>query len=295
MSAARTVPAAGGGRQGTGLELVLNACEGVLQLLVTDDENLLCAQEWHAVDRGAELLAPALEALCLALGVRLPDVRRIACVRGPGSFTGIRLVLATAAALRRVGQARLAGLDYMQALATSAVQRRGLLYGAPVWVLTHARRNLVHCQPFLSYGQQIPAQPLAAAELCPPVEALRRLRDSAGLPLPESVQGRRAWVCGSGLARNAGVFADVPGMRMIRIAPDAPVMALPELRQPSVEALRLLARHGDYFDRDVEPLYVRPCDAVENLPQIAPRLGLDVAGTLAALDRKLARAPGSEI
>ena len=60
-------------------------------------------------------------------------------------------------------------------------------------------------------------------------------------------------------------------------------------------ALCLLARHGDYADQDIEPLYVRPCDAVENLPQIAPRVGLTEEHAAAALDAMLERAPHSEI
>ena len=124
------------GQHGTGLELILNAAEGVLQIVVTEDEAILCAQEWYRSERATEILAPALAELATSLGIRWSDLRRIACVRGPGSFTGIRLTLATAAALRRCGRAQLAGLDYMQALATTAVMRRGMLYGGHVWVLT---------------------------------------------------------------------------------------------------------------------------------------------------------------
>lgn len=90
---------------GTGLELILNAAEGALQMVVTEDETLLCAQEWRRPERATEILAPALRHICAALDLRLADFRRLACVRGPGSFTGIRLVLATAAALRRTAGA----------------------------------------------------------------------------------------------------------------------------------------------------------------------------------------------
>lgn len=281
---------------GTGLELILNAAEGALQIVVTEDERLLCVQEWHKADRATEILAPALAEICSALGIAPSAFRRIACVRGPGSFTGIRLVLTTAAALRRVGQARLAGLDYMQALATSAVLQHNLFYGTPVWVLTHARRNLVHCQPFMSYGPQIPAQPTEAVDLCPPQDALRRMQAAVHNPLPEGTDPHRCThVCGSGLARNADVFGDLAGMRMV-VAPDqAEMLAMPRLVSPDTAALCLLARHGDYFDADIEPLYVRPCDAVDNLPQLAPRMGMSGEHALAALDSMLERAPQSEI
>lgn len=273
----------------TGLELILNAAEGLLQIAVTDDEALLCAQEWHRSERATEILAPALREIYAALEVKPGDFRRIACVRGPGSFTGIRLTLATAAALRRAGRAQVAGLNYMQALATSAVLRQGLLYGAALWVLTHARRNLVHCQPFISYGPQIPAQPLQDVDLCAPADALKRIRDDAARR--EQNNGGPVYACGSGLARNAAVFREPHTDARARRA----IFFLSGLTAPDVPALCLLARHGDYFPEDLEPLYVRPCDAVENLPHLAGRQGLDSDEAVAALENMLRRAPQSEI
>ena len=286
----------------TGLELILNAAEGVLQIVVTGDEKPLCSQQWHKADRATEILAPALENLCAALGIKPNSFRRMACVRGPGSFTGIRLVLATAAALRRTGHAQVAGLDYMQALATTAVVRSQLLFGITVWVLTHARRNLVHCQPFMSYGPAIPAQALAPVDLCAPQEALERILASRTAPLPEGVpEARRAvWVCGSGLERNAALFAPLDLLHTAdgsRHPTDggAPVIALNELTSPDINALCLLARHGEYADQDIEPLYVRPCDAVENLPQLAPRQGLTGEEATTTLEQMLQRPAQSDI
>ena len=263
----------------TGLELVLNAAEGALQILVTENGRRRCFEEWREPQRATELLAPALRELCRALGIAPASFRRIACVAGPGSFTGIRLVLATAAALRRTGGAQLASLDYLQALATTAVMQRGLLYPAPVMVVTHARRNLVHYRPYRSYGPQIPAQPLGPVELIPPAEALRRMGEGP------------CHVCGSGLARNPQYFAPEATGRGPAGAPDAVVM--PELTDPDAPALALLARHGDYFPKDIEPLYVRPCDAAENLGELAARQGMDGEAACAELQDLLNRKPES--
>ena len=263
----------------TGLELVLNAAEGALQILVTENGRRRCFEEWHEANRATELLAPALQQLCHALGIAPASFRRIACVAGPGSFTGIRLVLATAAALRRAGHAQLASLDYLQALATTAVMQRGLLYPAPVMVVTHARRNLVHYRPYRSYGPQIPAQPLGPVQLIPPAEALRLMGETP------------CHACGSGLARNPQYFAPEATGRGPAGAPDAIVM--PELVDPDAAALALLARHGDYFPRDIEPLYVRPCDAAENLGELAARQGMDGEAACAELEELLQRSPES--
>ena len=84
----------------TGLELVLCSCERELLCVLTDDEELVFSFVWALQDRASELLAPTLKQMFDLSGHSFSELRRIGCVRGPGSFTGIRLVLATAAAFR---------------------------------------------------------------------------------------------------------------------------------------------------------------------------------------------------
>lgn len=245
----------------TGLELIMNACEGVLQIAITDDEKVLCFQEWFSPKRATETLAPALKNIFELLRISPRNFKRIACFCGPGSFTGIRLILSTAAAFRRVGDARLASLDYLQALATSAAIRRGLPYGQKIFVLTYARANLTHFREFISYGPQIPAQPLSELLLISPDEALKKISDLS------------CHVCGSSLEKFPQIFINPYG-NIEKKNYDGPVY-MTNLVNPGLEALCLLARHGDYFPKDLEPLYARSCDAVDNLKNIAEKRGED--------------------
>lgn len=261
----------------TGWELILNACETSLQIGLTEDENPVCFQQWHMPGHATEILAPALEQIFNISGVAPEQLQRVACVNGPGSFTGIRLVLATAAALRRTGRAKLAQLDYMQALATSLAMELNLIYNSRIYVLTNARRNLVHFQPFISYGWQIPAQPFADAQLLKPEIA------------KNCIASGPAWLCGSALCLYPDLFTPVLTGEGPGGLPEARVFA--NLVNPSWEALRLLARHGDYFARDLDPKYLSSCDAVENLDVIAPKQGMEASDARNKLNQFLARDP----
>ncbi len=260
----------------TGIELLLCSCEKELILVITDNAELVCAQIWAIQDRATELLAPSLERVFAVAGLSFDHLRRVGCVRGPGSFTGTRLVLATAAALRRSTPASLAALDYMQALATTAALGQRLLCARKIWVLTHARRNLVHAQPFFSLGPLRPPAPLAQVRLMgisEAADAVRATADTAEAPVV---------VCGSALTRSPALAGELASMENVYNGPPY---------RPSIDALRILGLHGEYYDKDVEPLYVRPCDAVENLPALALRMGHDPESSTTELSRLLSRPP----
>ncbi|MDR2695602.1 MAG: tRNA (adenosine(37)-N6)-threonylcarbamoyltransferase complex dimerization subunit type 1 TsaB [Deltaproteobacteria bacterium] len=230
-----------------GLTLVLNAAEGRLQLVLADGAELLCAQDWAAARRGTELLAPALERIFSGLRLRFGDLERIACVRGPGSFTGIRLVLATAAALARASGALQAGLDYMQALALGARAFGEENAATRIWVVQHVRRDLALAQCFAWEQSEALPRAVSGLDLLTPEQCLQRMRE-------EAQTGMRLWAMGSALARHAE-FSALPGLATC-------VPARPG--GPPPEDLLLLARHAEYSCRDIEALYARPCDAEEN-------------------------------
>jgi tRNA threonylcarbamoyl adenosine modification protein YeaZ len=72
----------------------------------------------------AENLAPALERVANRLGWSVRDAALIAVIRGPGSFTGLRVGVSLAKALAWAGEATLVGLSTAEVIA-EAVAARG--------------------------------------------------------------------------------------------------------------------------------------------------------------------------
>lgn len=287
------------------ITLALNAAESRVQAAALRGGETVFAQEWHVPSQGTELLAPALADAFARMRLSLSDVRRIACVQGPGSFTGLRLVLSTAAGMARALGAQQAGLSYTQLLACGPLLPRG----AVLWVLTHARRGLVHMQAFRMPGETVdvaavstdaaqPSSPLPAP--LTPVEAatldaaIARMvaaqfdedaavarmvaakfdgeslvAGTAAAPCEENGSGM-VFLMGSGATRNRAALAPalaalLPEARFVPARFDHPAPAL----------LLPLAATAAYGADDVQPLYVRPCDAEENLPAMAAARGMD--------------------
>ena len=250
--------------------LILNAAEGHIQLVVgkNGDDGCLefvCAQEWTAPGQGTELLTPVLADVFRHLHLRPAEIARIACVAGPGSFTGLRLVLTTAAAFRRATGARVASLNTLHALAAS-VPTVLLEQKSIVRVITHARRGLVHGQDFLC-GNGLP-EAIGAPAMWTLEQVLRE-------PRPH-------FVVGSGVKKNLALLQDTlpQGVRLF-----------PELfDQPTPNALLAMTRAlppDAWQERDLDPLYLRPCDAEDNLSGIARKRGQDPDAVHADLDRLL--------
>ena len=247
--------------------------------------HLLCAHDWHAPSQGAELLAPALAHSLERLNIRPGDIGRIACVRGPGSFTGLRLVLATAAGLARTTGALQGGISYLPLLAQGAAtawETWNSLFPAPCpqpgspmqapgpaglpqplaspvyWVLTHARRNLVHAQACTRTPEGVlPASDILVLSL---EEAARHI---AASPSP-------CVVLGSGATKNNAALRD-----LLASAPTTPLFLPPDFDHLPPMLLLRAAALCSYGKEDVAPLYARPCDAEENLGHIAATLRID--------------------
>ena len=256
--------------QGNGLCLVLNGAEERLQILLLEQDQeawkQLVFQEWSVYGRAMQVLAPALEQLLTHLGRTPAEITRIACVRGPGSFTGLRLVMATALGLAQATGASMAGLDYLPLLAANAPDKT-----TSCMILTHSRRRQVYLQHF-SPDPDCPApEPRDLPQGLPMDQTL----DQALTLLRE--QGVPCQVLGSGLIRNLDFFQEAD-------LPQATLLPDPALSFPTAQALARAAETAEYGPEPFEPLYLRGSDAEENLAAIAAKRGLSEDEARATLD-----------
>lgn len=253
------------------LTLILNTAEKRVQFALCENGSLLCGQDWLAQRGGTELLAPALREACARLGAKPADIRRIACTAGPGNFTGLRIGLTTAAGLARAVGAKQAGLNYLQCLAANAPARAG----EEVLVLTNARKGLAYGARFTADEHGVP-QPEGRIFLLPLP------------PLPEGTDlGSPDFVIGSALVSNlACLKAALPESSRLLVNESSPTLAALALMEGSID---WDAQDGS----DIAPLYMRECDAVENLDAIARAQGRTPALVHEELER-LTHAPLAE-
>lgn len=237
------------------LVLAMGGTEERLQLVLgqmgNDGCRLLASREWTVPGESIRFLTPGLKETLDSFGYLVTDIDRIACVRGPGSFTGLRLVLAAAEGLAAGSGAQLAGIDYLQLLATGPAP---LIQGT-LHVLTYARRGLVYMQSFdapsLTVVHSLTAYPVK--------DAIAHILE----------MGADATLMGSGLRKNQPIFTD--------LAADNPSLTLLPAQWDNITPELLLhsALEADYTDGSIEPVYVRATDAEDNLPAIAQKRGLD--------------------
>ncbi len=197
---------------------------------------------------GARLPAALVEMLARA-GRRLAELEGYAVGLGPGSFTGLRIGLATWKGLAYAGRRPIAGASSLAALALDAAPVAPP--GALLVPLLDARKGEVYAGFYRVEGERVePVAPEAA--LAPAALATR---------VAELARGGQACGFGEGYATYDAVFSPAfPALPRIRVAPSALSvlrLAAPRLGGAAFDAQRLFA---------LEPHYVRQSEAEVKFP-----------------------------
>lgn len=118
----------------------------------------------------ARLLAAAITAVAAELGWTPADARLVAVVRGPGSFTGLRVGVATAKAIAWAGGARLLGVSGFEVVAAEtarAMPGDGVGNRTPLAIAYDAGRGEVFAavgEPLAEGGWRVGPGALVAAD-----------------------------------------------------------------------------------------------------------------------------------
>src|SRR5580658_8246903 len=142
-------------------------CAGASCACAVLADGIVATREIAAMERGqAEALLPMIERAMARAAMRFSDLDLIAVTVGPGSFTGVRIGLATAHGLALATGLPLIGVTSFAAVAAGigTEERCGL----PLAVALESRRAELYLQCFAPDGEAGLIAPEAAAARLPP-------------------------------------------------------------------------------------------------------------------------------
>ena len=218
-----------------------------LGVAIRRDEATIASFHATAHGRHSEVLAATIDFALRSVALGLDDVQVLSVDVGPGSFTGLRIGIATAHALAHARRLPLVGVTSLEAIATSALWTRPYVAAA-----TDARRGRVY---YAIYERTSPLlTPVRPPCLGSPSELRAAIRE-----LPGECQ-----IAGSG----AHLYAD------LLTAQSSGLIAPPSLSDPSAAAVAEVG--AKRFEADasnigstVEPLYLRAPDATPSKHAVA--------------------------
>ena len=186
------------------------------------------------VTHGQRLPGELADALSAA-GIRIEDVDLLAVAAGPGSFTGLRVGIATIQGVAMAHAKRVVAVSALEALARAAVNPRNSI-GA--WM--DAQRGEVFAALYAADGRDLLIPPVSAA----PAAVLRTWSSAADIS--------RTTFIGDGAVRHAQVLRE--------LAPDVQVVS-PPLLAALVGQIAVENPSRAVLPHAIVPIYVRRSDA----------------------------------
>jgi tRNA threonylcarbamoyladenosine biosynthesis protein TsaB len=206
---------------------------------ILDDNEILAQLGQDARGAHGTLLLPAIDRLLMETQLRLSDLDGLACSAGPGSFTGIRVGLATCLGLRAATGLPLVLVPTLEAMAWS-VNSSAL----PICPIMKSRRGELYWAVFRRTGDDQLHRLMT--ECVGPPAALARCLTAHTL------------VCGDGWsAMESEIRAMLPGSVTVSVGP---LEVQPSAANVAVLGMQRFRRGESVGDR-VDALYVQQAEA----------------------------------
>jgi len=200
----------------------------------------------------AAALLPAVEAALAEAGCSLEDVEAFAVSIGPGSFTGLRIGLATVKAFALGGDRPAAAVPTLAALAWPLRPRGGGEVG--ILACLDARRGERYAAGYR--GSEAGLAPWIPESVWRPEELAERVAERPG------GQGESLWLVGEALEEVQGALETAArGRAMPARRPAPPGSERPRARAVGELGLRMLERGEGRPARDLVPRYLRRAEA----------------------------------
>lgn len=221
------------------LTLAIDTATKVCTVALCRDTKILAEYSINMGMTHSEGLLPQLDQLLARTGVKKEEIELLAVSMGPGSFTGLRIGLATAEAMAYSWQCYLHGVDTLKALAYNIPLEGRVL--SPV--LDAQKGNFYQALYEWRKGELVELSPVAVVSR---EQALERI----------ALQGTPALLLGE---CDKLVKAGLP--EFVQAAPEA-------LRLPKASSVALAAQHDFDAENDkkifgLEPYYIRRSEAEE--------------------------------
>ena len=105
--------------------LSIDTSSSICSIAVLEDNKILKEMHNNNQKEHSETLMPMINELLKSLNITLDDINLIACAKGTGSFTGIRIGIATAKAFADAKNIPVIGVNSLEALAYCGVIQKG--------------------------------------------------------------------------------------------------------------------------------------------------------------------------
>ncbi len=218
--------------------LAVDTSSQIGSVALCQGESLVAEVLLNSHSTHSETLLNQIDLLLDKVGWRLADLDLLAAATGPGSFTGLRIGVATIKGLAQVLEKPVVGVSTLEMLALNLP-----LCPVPICAFLDARKKEVYSQLFHWSGHG----PIAAgaAQVLPPEQLLRGLEGQVAL-------------VGDGVPLYRALIEEIlEGRAMLPTA----MAHQPRAAQATWLALRAFRAGADTTAAELLPVYIRPSDA----------------------------------